>query len=217
MTLSVDLFWSVRSPYSYLSVDRILQLTKDYDLEVNVRQIYPIAVRTPDFFQKVDPVWMRYLERDFMRVSEYLDIPCTGWPTPDPVVQDMETLEIPKEQPHIYRLVHFGVEASKIGKGLTYVHALGHLFYSSGLVWTEGNHLADMLAGIGMELAELDANFERNFDANEAIVEESQKALAEAGHWGVPNLVFKGEPFFGQDRLDLCVWRMKQHGLTERS
>ena len=72
-------------------------------------------------------------------------------------------------------------------------------------------------SGIGMDLAELDANFEGNFDANEAIVEESQKALAEAGHWGVPNLVFKGEPFFGQDRLDLCVWRMKQHGLTERN
>ena len=37
-----------------------------------------------------------------------------------------------------------------------------------------------------------------------------------AGHWGVPTMVFDGEPFFGQDRLDLLVWRMRQAGLQER-
>jgi len=26
-------------------------------------------------------------------------------------------------------------------------------------------------------------------------------------------MVFNGEPFFGQDRIDLLVWRMRQHGL----
>jgi hypothetical protein len=30
-------------------------------------------------------------------------------------------------------------------------------------------------------------------------------------------MVFNGEPFFGQDRIDLLVWRMRQHGLCERS
>ena len=55
MTLSVDLFWSVRSPYSWLSVDRIMKMSQDYELEVNVRQVYPIAIRNPEFFKKVDP------------------------------------------------------------------------------------------------------------------------------------------------------------------
>ena len=35
-------------------------------------------------------------------------------------------------------------------------------------------------------------------------------------HTGVPLFVFKGEPFFGQDRMDMLIWRLKQHGLTER-
>jgi hypothetical protein len=26
-------------------------------------------------------------------------------------------------------------------------------------------------------------------------------------------MVFEGEPFFGQDRFDALVWRMKQRGL----
>jgi hypothetical protein len=29
----------------------------------------------------------------------------------------------------------------------------------------------------------------------------------------VPLMVFEGEPFHGQDRIDLLVWRMRQKGL----
>jgi hypothetical protein len=29
-------------------------------------------------------------------------------------------------------------------------------------------------------------------------------------------MVFKGEPFFGQDRFDVVIWWMQQHGLRER-
>jgi 2-hydroxychromene-2-carboxylate isomerase len=32
----------------------------------------------------------------------------------------------------------------------------------------------------------------------------------------VPTLVFDGEPFFGQDRIDMALWRMEQKGLTKR-
>jgi hypothetical protein len=31
-----------------------------------------------------------------------------------------------------------------------------------------------------------------------------------------PTLVFDGEPFFGQDRIDVALWRMKQAGLAPR-
>ena len=29
-------------------------------------------------------------------------------------------------------------------------------------------------------------------------------------------MVFAGEPFFGQDRFDQLLWRLKQNGLEER-
>jgi 2-hydroxychromene-2-carboxylate isomerase len=32
----------------------------------------------------------------------------------------------------------------------------------------------------------------------------------------VPTFVFEGEPFFGQDRIDLLIWRMESKGLTPR-
>jgi len=39
----------------------------------------------------------------------------------------------------------------------------------------------------------------------------------DAQHAGVPCFVFRNEPFFGQDRVDMLVWRLKQHGLRERA
>jgi 2-hydroxychromene-2-carboxylate isomerase len=33
----------------------------------------------------------------------------------------------------------------------------------------------------------------------------------------VPPFVFENEPFFGQDRIDLLIWRMQDKGLSRRS
>ena len=57
----------------------------------------------------------------------------------------------------------------------------------------------------------------RTRDRHDAVIAENQHALEAAGHWGVPTMVFAGEPFFGQDRIELLVWRMQQHGLSRRA
>jgi 2-hydroxychromene-2-carboxylate isomerase len=48
----------------------------------------------------------------------------------------------------------------------------------------------------------------------EAVIAENESARKRAEHWGVPLMVFNGEPFFGQDRFDLLRWRMQGNGLT---
>ena len=42
--LSFDVFWSFRSPYSYLLTPRLVALARDFDVTCNVRIVYPIAV-----------------------------------------------------------------------------------------------------------------------------------------------------------------------------
>ena len=54
-------------------------------------------------------------------------------------------------------------------------------------------------------------------DRLESVIENNQTDHEHAGHWGVPTCAFRGEPFFGQDRLDVLLWRLKQNGLRERS
>ena len=51
----------------------------------------------------------------------------------------------------------------------------------------------------------------------DAEVAANQAALEAAGHWGVPTLVFNGEPFFGQDRIDLAIAKMQSAGLETRA
>ncbi|HEY3891245.1 MAG TPA: DsbA family protein, partial [Bradyrhizobium sp.] len=45
MTLSVDLFFSFRSPYSYLALPKTRKMVDDYDVTVKLRPVYPLAVR----------------------------------------------------------------------------------------------------------------------------------------------------------------------------
>ena len=90
MTLSYDLYWSFRSPYSYFVTRRLVALERDHDVACTVRVVYPIAVRQPEFFDKNDPLWLSYFMCDIFRCAEFLELPL-GWPSPDPVVMDMAT------------------------------------------------------------------------------------------------------------------------------
>src|SRR5882724_9859868 len=55
MTLAVDLFFSFRSPYSYLALPRTMKLAADYDVTVSLRPVYPLAVPVPGFFKRTNP------------------------------------------------------------------------------------------------------------------------------------------------------------------
>ena len=216
MTMEVDLFWSFRSPYSYLGTPRYREMEREHDLKINVRPVYPIAIRTPEFFSDVNPLWPRYLMRDVFRVADYLELPFS-WPEPDPVVMDMPTRTIPKEQPYIHRLTRLGIEAVNRGAGLAFISEVSDLLWGRAVKqWHEGDHLAEATARAGLDLAQLDATAEREANRLDAAVAQNQQDLEAAGHWGVPTMVFEGEPFFGQDRIDLLAWRLKRRGLRSR-
>ncbi len=141
-----------------------------------------------------------------------------GWPRPDPIVQDYATRQVAAEQPYIYRLTRLGVEAARRGRGLPFISEVSQAIWNGKIDgWHEGSHLADAAARAGLELAELDAVVARDTEALDALIAKNQEDHLAAGHWGVPTMVFRGEPFFGQDRLDLLVWRLRQHGLARRA
>ena len=216
MTHSADLYFSFRSPYSYLAIGRYRNMVATYDLDIALRPVWPIAIRDPDILFTGNPAAPRYILMDSYRVAQMLGIPYS-WPRPDPVVQNMETREISEDQPYIYRIVRLGQAASRRGKGLEFAYEASKLIFSGEVEgWHEGDHLAGAAQRAGLDFAELEAEVKNDAEALDAEVGANQDALEAAGHWGVPTLVFKGEPFFGQDRIDLALWRMKQEGLEER-
>lgn len=215
MTLHADLYWSFRSPYSYLSMTRYRKIIAEYDIDISLKIVFPLAIRDADFFEKNHPNWLRYTFTDIFRLSQYLEIPMMP-PRPDPIVQDIATRAIADEQPHIYRLIRTGQAASRRGRGFEYADQVSQLVWGGTENWHEGDHLAKAAERAGLDMAELDAEVTSDAEALDAEVEANQAALEEAGHWGVPTLVFEGEPFFGQDRIDVAMWRMKQKGLEKR-
>jgi 2-hydroxychromene-2-carboxylate isomerase len=213
---NIDVFWSFRSPYSYFATKRLRGLSSKWEARVRPRPVYPIAIRTPDFFAHAPEQWVSYLVRDIVRVAQYLELPF-GMMQPDPVVMDMTTRKIAAEQPYIHRLTRLGIAACEQSDegGWAFMDEVSSVIWS-GQPWTTGTILADAVARAGFDLAELDAKIEAETDRIDALIVENEVAQAKGGHWGVPLMVVDGEPFFGQDRIDMLEWRLEQMGVPRR-
>ena len=208
---TVDVYWSFRSPYSYLATPEMLALAEDYAVDVALRVVLPIAVRSPELlFNPQNANRTKYILLDWVRRAEYLGMP-HAWPSPDPIVQDLKTMEIASEQPHIYRLSSLGVEAQRRGKGIEFAAAVSSLIWGGTPGWDKGEHLATAAQSVGLDLAAMEEAVQGGTQLEE--IEENHAALNAAGQWGVPTCVFDNEPFFGQDRIDTLRWRLDQSGL----
>lgn len=217
MTLDVDLFWSFRSPYSYLALSKTKRLVTEYDIRIHARPVYPLAVRDPTFFARTNPKFPRYIVLDSTRVAAFEGIPFR-FPRPDPIAQNMETLEIAKDQPRIRRLMRLAAAAQLESKSFSFIDEVSRVLWAGTVDgWDTGDHIANATARAGLEYAKLDAAVTADPARYDAVITENEAAQEKSGHWGVPTFVFNGEAFFGQDRIDLLVWRMKQHGLTASS
>ena len=207
----IDVYWSFRSPYSYLATPDMMRLSQDFDLTVNLRPVLPLAVRDPDFFAPDNLKRARYIILDWPRRAEFLGMN-HEWPQPDPIVQDLATMMIAEDQPYIHRLTRLGIEAQRLGKGVVFAYEISHLLFGGTKSWDEGSNLADAASRAGLNLDDMEDAIVNGDHSDE--IEVNQKALEKAGHWGVPTYVFKNEPFFGQDRIDLLRWRLEKEGLA---
>lgn len=217
MTLSFDYYFSFRSPYSYLSTPQVEGLIARYDIAPRMRFVMPIAVRIPGFFKGVNPLWPPYLLRDTFRIAQMHDIPYR-WPRPDPIVMDYAAGDVAAEQPYIYRVTRLGVAAERAGKGFAFARRAAHAIWSGEIDnWHEGEHLTNAIKAAGLDADAIEQAVTRDPSAFDDEISRNEAAQKNAGHWGVPLFVFNDEPFFGQDRLDHLIWRMRQHGLQERS
>jgi hypothetical protein len=153
--LEIDVFWSFRSPWSYLATPRLRQWQENYQLQVNFRPVYPIAIRTPEFFQQVQPQFFSYFGIDVFRVAEFLELPF-AWANPDPIIQvpgENGRPQTAEDQPYIHRLTRLGVLAAEAGKGIEFADEISTLIWGGTPAWDQGDHLAQATARAGLDLA----------------------------------------------------------------
>ena len=209
----VTLFWSFRSPYSYIVLPRVVELQRCADVKVDFRIVHPNAIRNPAYFKRMDPLARPYFFIDTARAAAFHGLPFRR-PVPDPISQNPVTLEIAPENPLAHWLGRLGIAAVARGRGLDFALEVSKLLWDGSIDnWHEGPHMADAARRSGLDLAELQSAVTAHPDHHEEALAENDRALHAAGHWGVPTMVFNGEPFFGQDRFDMLVWRLEQNGL----
>ena len=217
MKLSFDLYWSFRSPYSYLAMGRLADLRREYDVDIRVKIVGPLAIRDAQFFERTDPRFMSYLFGDVVRIVQMEGIPF-GRPNPDPIVQDVQTRKIAADQPYIFRLLRLGALATERGKGFEFIEEISRIIWGGAVPsWNEGDAMKDATARAGLDLLEMDATIEADPGKYDAMVEANEVEQKETGgHWGVPLMQYGSEAFFGQDRITALIWRLEQEGLTRR-
>ena len=210
----LEIYWSFRSPYSYLAIGRLAEIVRDYDIPYDFRFVRPLAMREPTFFERNRPQWMPYLLKDILRESARLQIPF-AFPRPDPISMNMGSGKVDADQPLMTRLMGLGVAAAETeNKGLEFARAVSTRVWGGTENWHEGDHLARAAEEAGLSLVALEAFVRENPGKIEDVINRNEEAQM-TQHWGVPLMVLDDEPFFGQDRLDSLVWRLDQKNLRK--
>jgi 2-hydroxychromene-2-carboxylate isomerase len=236
--LDVDVFWSMRSPYCYVSLDRCLELQKKYHLNLHLRIVYPIAIHEASFFEAAKMMKYRlpYQNIDIFRTAAFHGVQMV-YPVPDPVAQkpDKESsygviapfggigaAASESEQPDIQVLCRTAIAAAEMGKGWDYLNEVMRLVWNGQKVpWNKDNyaHVRKAINAAGIDADQLIVDVKADPERYDRLIIANQDMQLEndCQHTGVPCFVFRNEPFFGQDRMDMLVWRLKQYGLEEKA
>ena len=225
--LEVDVFYSMRSPYSYLSLFRLAYLHSNFNVNVNIKVIFPVAARTAKPGQKsaIGGRWYfwSYSVNDARRTGRYEGIPFR-FANPDPILADTwppesgTQITAPMDkQPYITWLVRLGNAAQLEGKTLEYCLAVSPLIWGAETKVGEWPfHVEAAVNSIGMNYNHVIADIQANPDKYDDVWQQNQVDFQATGQGGVPTMSFNGEPFFGQDRFNQFFWRLRENGLTQR-
>ena len=210
--MRIDLYWSFYSAYCYLGGIRLERARERYDFDIALRPVWPLAFRHPSALFDAPAAYMTYYDLDTARVAEQLGVPLAN-PDPEPATLDWSIRAPASEQPHIRRITRLGAEAERRGSGFAFARAFSDLVFARGPGWNRGSRMEDAIGKAGLDLAQMDGAIARDPQGYDAEIDANGIALETAGHWGTPTMVLDGEPFFGQDRVELLLWRMAQKGL----
>jgi 2-hydroxychromene-2-carboxylate isomerase len=211
--MKVDLYFSFRSPYSYLILPRIVELRDKHGVDVNFKQVYPLAIREPEFFKGKNLFTYFLIRRiDYVRQAKKNNMVFVK-PNPDPINQNLLTGKISDHQPYIFKLTHY-CQAIQKDKQLDFAVVVSNKIWSGLKNWNTDESIADATSKVGLNFEDIE---KRRIENEQALIDEiklNQKEQLEAGHHGVPLSVYKDKFFFGQDRFDDLVSELKKDGLV---
>ena len=215
--MKIDLYFSYRSPYSYLILPRMLKLKEKYDIEINFKVVYPIAIRMPEWFEGKNFFTFFFFKMIDMRLqAKKLGIPFTSKLKPDPIRQNIMTGKISSHQPYIFDICHLGQMAQMKGVGMEFAFEVSSLIFGGVENWNTDENLSEAAKKVGLDLNQLRNSVNVHEEEIIGQIKQNQVDQLNAGHHGVPLTVIGDKHFFGQDHFDKIMKTLKENGLKER-
>ena len=215
--MKIDLYFSYRSPYSYLILPRMLRLKEKYNIEINFKVVYPIAIRMPEWFEGKNFFTFFFFKMIDMRLqAKKLGIPFTSKLKPDPIRQNIMTGKISSHQPYIFDICHLGQMAQIKGVGMEFAFEVSSLIFGGVENWNTDENLSEAAKKVGLDLNQLRESVNVHEEEIIGQIKQNQVDQLNAGHHGVPLTVIGDKHFFGQDQFDKIMETLKENGLKER-
>ena len=215
--MKIDLYFSYRSPYSYLILPRMLKLKEKYDIEINFKVVYPIAIRMREWFEGKNFFTFFFFKMIDMRLqAKKLGIPFTSKLKPDPIRQNIMTGKISSHQPYIFDICHLGQMAQMKGVGMEFAFEVSSLIFGGVENWNTDENLSEAAKKVGLDLTQLRESVNVHEEEIIGQIKQNQVDQLNAGHHGVPLTVIGDKHFFGQDQFDKIMKTLKENGLKER-
>ena len=187
----LDLYFSFRSPYSWIALPRVFALARRYNAQLNLRFVLPMVMRG----LPIPESKRLYIVSDTKREAERVGLPFGL--IADPVGKPTE---------RGLAVLHHAIQA---GKGEAFALSFMRGVFAEGISARSDSGLLTLCTRAGITEAQMQA----------ALADASWRAVAEAnrgemfalGIWGVPGFrVNKGSAHWGQDRLWLLEQQLRQ-------
>ena len=189
----IEFWFSIGSTYTYLSVERIFDVEKKYNVKFNwnpfsVRQIMiemeNIPFTPPPKKNKSDYMW-----RDIERRAKFYGFD-SKVPAPYPLTQfDLAN-----------KIAVLGMEE---GWGIQYVHKTYEGWFKQGLEPAIEPNLSEILKQLGLEPNKI-IEMANNENTNNKYLEQTNIAKNKK-IFGSPTFIYQEEVFWGDDRLEDCI------------
>jgi 2-hydroxychromene-2-carboxylate isomerase len=183
----LELFYSFRSPYSYLCLLRIFAIADAFGLALKVRPVLPMVMRG----LQVPKSKLVYIANDTSREAHRMDIPYGKFA--DPVGEGIE------------RCLAVFLYAQSEKRERDFLLNAGEAIWARGIDVATDKGMRKVTGRSGLFWPDVVAAMQD--DSWQSIVDENCAAMMEAGSWGVPTIRLGDFVVWGQDR----DWLLARH------
>lgn len=179
----LDVYLSIRSPYSYLGLVQAQQLQQHYGIKLNLKPILPMLMRS----MSISSDKQKAIYLDAFREANKLEL-------------DFAALSDPLGE-GVFNCYRYFAYADEQGKAVEYMLAMYRAVFYSDIDLAEKANVRAIFAELDLDFTQAE-NFAQQHDW-QAVTDENQSQLNALGLWGVPSFSCNNVSCWGQDRLYL--------------